>query len=258
LIEKAASAGLSALALTDHDTVEGLSEAAAAAVLHGIKFIPGIEIEAEWNPPGVFHILGLGIQAEAPALQELLAAIRIARHYRNTMIVSRMTDHGIPADLAAIGQFADGPIITRPHFADYLVSIGKAKDRQFAFEHFLTPGKPFFEPYPGLAVTTVVSAIHQAGGVAVVAHPLSLYVSFNRLATLMGEWKLAGIDGVEAWHPSASWKDAQRLVALAKAAGLKLSAGSDFHGDGRPDRVLGRSLEERHKIDDSFLSLFDK
>jgi predicted metal-dependent phosphoesterase TrpH len=257
LVAEAARSGVSVLALTDHDTVDGLAEAGEAAVVHNIKLIPGIELEAAWNPPGVFHVLGLGIRPDAPALASLLDSISKARQHRNSMMISRMGEHGIDASLAAVGRFAEGPTLARPHFADYLVSIGKAKNRQAAFDNYLTPGKPFFEPYPGMALDLAVNAIHESGGLAVIAHPLSLYVSWTRYASLMAEWKALGVDGVEAWHPSASWKDARRLTALAEAAGLKISAGSDFHGDGRPDRCLGRSLEERHKIDDSFLALFE-
>ena len=104
----------------------------------------------------------------------------------------------------------------------------------------------------------IVQTIHQAKGKLVVAHPLSLYVSWGRMEKLMQEWKAIGVDGVETWHPSASWHDAKRLDQLALAAGLRLSAGSDFHGTARPDRILGKTLEERHSIDDRFLALFDE
>jgi predicted metal-dependent phosphoesterase TrpH len=257
LMQLAQENQLSAIALTDHDTVDGLPEAAAAAARAGIRFINGIELEMAWPEAGVFHLLGLGIDPLAPSMATLLSLIREARAWRNRRIIERMADHGVGASLEAVSVFADGNVITRPHFADYLVSIGHARDRQGAFDKYLTPGKPFFEPYPGLELGMAVEAIHAAGGKASVAHPLSLYVSWTRLGALMAEWRAAGIDAVEAWHPSASWKAAERLRGLAAEAGLKISAGSDFHGQHRPDRMLGRSLEERRKIDESFLSLFD-
>ncbi len=172
-------------------------------------------------------------------------------------MIQKMNAYGLSVNLAEIGQFTAGEIIGRPHFADYLVSIGKVRSRQQAFDQFLTPGKPFFEPYPGIPLETIVATIHLLGGRVVVAHPLSLYVSWTRIGALMVEWAAIGVDAIETWHPSASWKDAQRLGILAEKAKLKMSAGSDFHGEHRPDRTLGRSLEERHKIDESFLSLFD-
>lgn len=256
LVHLAAENGLSAIALTDHDTIDGLAEARNAARESGIRFISGIELEIAWPDAGVFHLLGLNIDPSNPALDSLIETIQNARSWRNRRMIERMAKHGIETTMEVIGGFANGAIITRPHFADYLVSIGQVKDRQSAFEKYLTPGKPFFEPYPGLPLEQAVAAIHAAGGLASVAHPLSLYVSWNRQASLMVEWKQAGVDAVEAWHPSASWKDAHRLIGLAETAGLRISAGSDFHGQHRPDRLLGRSLEERHKIDDSFLDIF--
>ena len=257
LIQLAHETTLDVIALTDHDTIDGLDEAQDEAEKCGIHFISGIEVEVAWTAPGVFHLLGLNFDVKSPELGCLLAKIREARNWRNSMMINRMIEHGLQADLATISSFAGGEVLGRPHFADYLVSIGQVRDRQSAFEHFLRPGKPFFETYPGVSLDEAVRAIHAAKGLVVVAHPLSLYVSWTRLAGLMAEWKAVGVDAVETWHPSASWKDAQRLTKLALAAGLKISAGSDFHGEHRSDRVLGRSLEERHKIDDSFLALFD-
>lgn len=258
LIQHAKDKGLSALALTDHDTTDGLDEAQAAANQLGIQFINGIEIEAAWADRGVFHVLGLGIDHHHQLIQKVIPQIQDLRSRRNAAILARMADAGIKVSLQDIAGIDNSTIITRPHFADYLISIGMVKDRQQAFEQYLTPGKPFFEPYPGLPLETIIETIHGVGGKVVVAHPLSLYVSWSRLAKLMDEWKSLGMDAIESWHPSASWNDAKRLDAMALASGLRISAGSDFHGKHRPDRILGKTLEERHTIEDRFLALFDE
>lgn len=258
LVALARDSGLGALALTDHDTLDGLPEASRAAAEMGIRFIPGIEIESGWPDRGVFHVLGLGFDPEHSAMRDIVPRIQELRAERNRAMLERMAAAGIAAgldDIAAAGKAA--AVITRPHFADYLIHIGAAKDRQQAFDKYLTPGKPFFVPYPGLPLAEIVPVIHAAGGKVVVAHPLSLYVSWTRLAALMRDWAAIGVDGVESWHPSAGYKDALRMDALAAEIGLRTSAGSDFHGDKRPDRVLGKTLEEKHRIEDRFLSLFD-
>jgi len=257
LLRLAHSIGLSALALTDHDTISGLPEADAAAKELGIHFINGIEIESAWEDRGVFHILGLNFVHTHPAIQNIIPTIQALRQARNLSIVNKMSAQGITASLEEIAGPGQSAIITRPHFADYLISIGLVKDRQQAFDEYLAQGKAFYEPYPGLALERIIEIIHQAGGKVVVAHPLSLYVSWGRMEKLFAEWREKGVDGVETWHPSANWRDAQRLDKLAHANGLGLSAGSDFHGEHRPDRILGKTLEERHSIDDRFLALFD-
>ena len=258
LVQHALRQGLTALSLTDHDTVSGIDEAIASARGTGLNLIPGIEIEAAWEDRGVFHVLGLGVDHTSVVMQALIPIIQGLRNSRNKLILERMAAAGIHATMDNIAGKLDSTIITRPHFADYLISIGLVKDRQQAFDQYLTPGKPFFEPYPGLPLETIVQTIHNAKGKSVVAHPLSLYVSWGRMEKLMHEWKAIGVDGIETWHPSASWNDAKRLDKLAMAAGLRISAGSDFHGTARPDRILGKTLEERHTIDDRFMALFDE
>jgi len=257
LLQHARERGLSTIAVTDHDTMDGLDEASAAAATQNITLINGIEIEAAWDAAGVFHVLGLGFDRKAPSMLNLMPVIQNLRTARNRTILDHMAEHGIHAQMSDILAEGDGSVITRPHFADYLVKIGLVKNRKDAFDTYLTPGKPFFEKYMGLPVADIVAAVHQAGGKVVVAHPLSLYVSWTRLEKMTGEWKEIGVDGIESWHPTASWRDAARLDAFATTAGLRRSAGSDFHGKHRPDRILGKTLEERHTIDDSFLSLFD-
>lgn len=258
LIDLACTKKLIALALTDHDTCSGLPEAETIAQARGFQFIPGIEIEIIWDKPGIFHLLGLNIVKYRSNLQPLLEDLGRRRLERNLGIIERMQKAGIAVELGEIEDIAGGSSIGRPHFADYLVRNGHVKYQQEAFNRYLRPGRDFYVPYTGIRFQDAVEAIHGAGGKAFVAHPLSLNLKNPEMMSIFEELKSQGLDGLEAWHPSVRFKEAQNLEELAVTLGLGISAGSDYHGSRHPGRILGKTLENRQKIDDRFLtSLFD-
>jgi hypothetical protein len=238
LVALAASRGLTALALTDHDTVAGLEEAQAACQKLGLRFVPGIELEVEIDS-GEFHLLGLGFAHWTHGWVAGLAELQNLREARNRRIFKRMTEAGIVADYDEIVALASGGQVGRPHFARFLVNRGKVKSIQDAFTHFLARGQLFYEKKAALPVERAIALVHAGGGLAVVAHPMSLQLSFRDLEVKLGEWKALGLDGVEAWHPGTEPRYCRRLEGLAVRWGLKVSAGSDFHGENRPDRLLG-------------------
>jgi predicted metal-dependent phosphoesterase TrpH len=280
LVEKAAGKGIKALALTDHDTISGLEEAENASKSHKICLIPGVELEiqAEFRENntenkensvisgptihkigGEFHLLGLGI---SPKAEELLSALDYqakARERRNREMVEKIREAGIPADYEEIKAFAGqgpklaGRIIGRPHFGAFLISRKIVKNQEQAFKRWLGKGKPFYIPKESLDFSVAVRLIHEAGGVAILAHPLSLYVSWGRLPGLLALLKEKGLDGIEAWHPNARVRDCKRLEELGRSLGLLITAGSDFHGAMRPERKLGVTAGDR-KIGDEFLA----
>ena len=272
LVAEAAKRGLTALALTDHDTIGGLGEAARAALENGIRFIPGIELEIAWNQGGDFHLLGLGIGRPSPAFEAAVEELARRRRERNLEIVERMNKAGIGVSYDEVLAFAGaypldgsqggGPLnagtsggghsIGRPHFAAFLAKRKIVKNREQAFLRYLGKGKPFFIPKAGLEFERAVEVIRGSGGIAVLAHPMSLYTAWGRLPGLIKTLKERGLDGLEAWHPNASVSDCKRLEDLGKESGLFVTAGSDFHGEGRPDRNLGITAGGK-KIDDSFL-----
>jgi predicted metal-dependent phosphoesterase TrpH len=255
LIDLAADQGLSAIALTDHDTVQGLEAARREALVRGIRFIPGIELEIARPPEirqGEFHLLGLGINRPSGAFLEAVAELSRQRETRNLKILDTMREQGIPATREELTALSGGGSIGRPHFASLLVKRGIVKNREQAFSQFLARGKPFYVDKGALEFRRALELVKESGGLAILAHPMSLYVAWGRLPALIGELKDLGLDGIEAWHPTAKVRSCKRLEALGLSLGLFITAGSDFHGEARADRKLGITAGGR-QIEDSLL-----
>jgi predicted metal-dependent phosphoesterase TrpH len=255
LIEAAAERGLKAIALTDHDTVQGLEEAKKVAKARGILFIPGIELEIIWSRKdegGDFHLLGLGLRRLTPSFTGAVAELGRRREKRNLEILDRMGELNIEADYEDIQALSGGHSVGRPHFAALLVKRGIVKNREQAFSRYLARGKPFYVPKKGLEFDEAVAAIKSAGGIAVLAHPMSLYVAWGRLPELVKNLKEQGLEGIEAWHPTAKVRSCKRLEELGKRLGLYITEGSDYHGEVRRERKLGITAGGR-KIEDSVL-----
>ena len=269
LMEEAAKRLISVIALTDHDSIGGIDEAAKAARELGIGFIPGIELEILWNGDseaiksgGEFHLLGLGINRPSEAFKAAVEELSRRREERNHEIVGLMNKAGFDVSydeimVCAIGSGAaslpaTGNSIGRPHFADFMAKRKIVKNREQAFLRYLGRGRPFYIPKLGLEFEQAAALIHESGGLAVLAHPMSLYVAWGRLPDLIKNLKERGLDGLEAWHPTAKTGSCQRLEELGKKLGLYITAGSDFHGEARRDRKLGITAGGK-KIDETFL-----
>ncbi|GHV90068.1 phosphatase [Spirochaetia bacterium] len=253
LIQEAAKRGLSAIALTDHDTINGLEDARNEAAIQGIRFIPGIEIEITNKGPGEFHLLGLGITRPSPAFRKAVAELSRLREARNREILDKMHEFSIEATYEEVLALSGGHSVGRPHFAALLVNRGLVKNREQAFSRYLGAGKPFYAPKAGLDFERAAALIRESGGIPVLAHPMSLYVAWGRLPDLIRDLKDKGLAGIEAWHPTAKVRACRRLEELGKELGLYITAGSDFHGEARPDRKLGITAGGR-KIEDAALA----
>lgn len=240
LVDLAKKTGLKALALTDHDTVAGIGEARRRAAELGLAFVPGVEIEIDFDP-GEFHLLGLGIDETCGRLAEALSLLADARTDRNERIVELFRSDGIPIDLEEIAEIAGTGRIGRPHLADALLRRRIVRTRQEAFDRFLGKGKPFYLPKDCLPFAKALDCIRTAGGIAVIAHPYSLFVSKPKLAALMDEWKEAGVEGIEAYHPTAKLGQCRILETMARDRGFLVTAGSDFHSREKPECGLGRT-----------------
>ena len=264
LMAEAAKRGITTVALTDHDTIGGLDEAAKAAMERDIRFIHGVELEIAWNQGGEFHLLGLGINRPTPAFKVAIEELARRRMDRNMEIIERMNKAGIRVsydDVVAIasvslsgGGEAGVHSIGRPHFAAFLAKQKITKNRQQAFSRYLGKGKPFYIPKTGLEFEKAAEVIRESGGIAVLAHPMSLYTAWGRLPDLIKSLKESGLDGLEAWHPNSRVSECKRLEELGKKLGLYVTAGSDFHGEARPGRKLGITAGGK-KIEESFLEL---
>jgi hypothetical protein len=232
LAGRAAAAGLVAIALTDHDTVDGVTAARAAGAAMGVEVIAGIELSASDGDQEV-HLLGLHLADIAP-IAARLDDLRLARRRRAETIVGVLRAAGIPVTLEAVLAEAAGGAIGRPHIARALIAGGWVRDQREAFDRYLGPGRAGNVPKQRLSVSDAIGMVHEAGGVAVVAHP-GRDGTRARLEALQA----AGLDGVEVRHPSHSAEDVARLGALAGHLGLLPSGGSDWHGATEGPRVLG-------------------
>jgi predicted metal-dependent phosphoesterase TrpH len=252
LITEAHAIGLSAIALTDHDTIDGLDEACSEAERLGIRFIPGIEFAIHWEP-GEFHLLGLGLRLPDAAFSASIAGLAHTRENRNRDIVRRINEGlNLHIEYEDVVQLSGGHSVGRPHFARLLIQHKIVKNVEQAFDRYLGKGRPFYAPKENIAFQDAARLIKAAGGIAVLAHPMSLYVAWGRLPTLLESLKEQGLDGIEAWHPTATLGYCKRLEALGRKLGLFITAGSDFHGEFRQGRKLGRSTGGR-KIEDDLL-----
>lgn len=252
LVALALERGLSALALTDHDTVSGIAEAEAAAAGTGLRFIRGVEIEIAFEP-GEFHLLGLGLERLDGELGAALLRLGQARTERNARILERLREAGIPATMEELSLLAGESTIGRPHIAALLLARRVVRTRQEAFDKYIGKGKPFYEAKECLELSEALRLVKAAGGLAIAAHPLSLFVSWGRLAGIMDGWKELGVDGIEAYHPTAKISHCRRLERMARERGFRVTAGSDYHGAIRPERRLGRTAGNQ-SIGDEYLA----
>ena len=250
LTAQAKAAGITVLALTDHDTLKGLPEMKEAAKEFGINFIPGVEFSTRWENRQV-HIIGYGIDEHNALLLERLADVRNARRNRLEKIIKRLHEMGMDVEVPVPqeGQRAVG----RPHIARALVAQGYVRTVQEAFDKYIGEGKPAYQPQTKMTPPEAVMLIHQAGGLAVQAHPEEIG---DRALAL----KLLGAlayDGIEVYHPSAKEQDTEGFwLQIARERKLLVTGGSDFHGNpGRFPETLPEWPVEREKVQD-FLRRF--
>jgi len=235
LLAQAQSAGASAVAITDHDTVAGLSEGRAAAAELGIEFIDGIEISAEYSP-GTMHILGYFINAESTSFNTALVELREARERRNPQIAARLQALGFDLAYQEVERLAGNEVVGRPHFARLLVERGYANSIQDAFNRFLGKGAAAYVEKARLLPAAAIALIHEAGGVAVLAHPYQLKLEHvEEVERLIIELAALGLDGLEAIYSRHSEDERLVYAQMARRHGLLVTGGSDYHGTYKPD-----------------------
>ncbi len=238
LIEAAHRAGITTLALTDHDTVSGVADAARAAARRGMRFIAGVELALRHGTRHV-HLLGLGFEPGAgrSPLSELLDRVLERRVERNLAMVERMRRHGVAIDYADVQAEAGGASVGRPHMAAVLVRRGVATSTADAFRRLLGSGRPFHVPRRAVQLREAIDALRASGGHGVLAHPEG--GTAEELTALLHAVSAAGVTGVEAYHPSLSPERSSVVRTLAGRLGLFVTGGSDYHGVHSPGRKLG-------------------
>ena len=243
LVEAAAKIGLSAIAVTDHDTTDGIAEAQEAGRRLGVEIVPGIELSAEFSK-GQCHVLGLCVNPASEPLNFRLREVVRNRNARNAQIVEKMQNDGINITLAEVEAIAGGAgektIIARPHFAAALIRKGIVASVPEAFERFLAKGKPYYADRDRLTPEEAFRLIHAAGGIAILAHPNNMNRDEAETETEIRRLHTLGMDGIEARYNRHTPQDTERYLALAGRLGLLTSGGSDFHGPSvKPTVFLG-------------------
>lgn len=242
VVEAACAAQLAAIAITDHDTIDGVAEAQEAGARLGVRIIPGVELSTHVGDTEI-HMLGLHIQ-DTGAMQRALETLRHGRVERGQAIVAKLNELGIPVFFETVLSEAAGGAIGRPHIARAMVAGGWVRDFREAFDKWLGMGKPAYVEKARFDVAEGIELVHCAGGLAIWAHP-------GEDATAVRVAKLAalGLDGVEALHPSHPPYLVQKILALVEANAMVPSGGSDWHGTAEGPRRLGGQLVPKVWLD---------
>lgn len=237
VVELAQKAGLECIAITDHDTVDGVEEAVAAGEKAGLRVIRGVELGAKEYKS--LHILGYGYSSDAPGLQELCQKMKEGRDERKYRIIRFLAEKGVHISLEEVEEIAGGNIIARPHFAQALLRRGYVRSTKEAFDRYLdTDEYQRIERFKADAAICI-STIRQAGGKAVMAHPYQVKLPDDQLEALISKMKDQGLEGLECYYPKHTAEQVKFYLHLAEKYGLHITAGSDFHGERvKPDISL--------------------
>jgi predicted metal-dependent phosphoesterase TrpH len=239
LVQRAHEQGVTSLALTDHDTIAGLAEAQTAALTSGIQLIPGIEFSTTWQNK-CLHIIGLGINPDFPPLREATVSLQAMRMDRAEKIADKLEKKRIPGALEAVKKAAGQGMITRSHFADFLLSQFHVSTQQEAFDRYLGAGKAAFVSTTWNEMELAINWITESGGIAVLAHPLRYKLTASWMKRLLGAFKESGGLGIEVVTGRYNADEIKAVASYATRFELAGSVGSDFHNPTNPWVELGR------------------
>ncbi|MBI5724996.1 MAG: PHP domain-containing protein [Planctomycetes bacterium] len=266
VVRMAEAAGLAAVALTDHDTLAGLDEAAREAEkFPQMRFVRGIEVSAEFAA-GTLHVLGLGIRGGQTTLGQIIDRLVEARTQRNPKIIARLQSLGMKItmdDVLAVvrqcGNTSDRAIVGRMHIGQALVKAGCVHSTDEAFRKYIGKDCPAFVDKERLTPRQVIEAIDRSGGIAVLAHPPQLrYANYAQLELLISEFASFGLKGLEVFHTDCTDIQSRQYLRIARRMGLMVSGGSDYHGPVKPGARIGRPRVPLAAIDEKFAKiLFD-
>ena len=236
LLDYAVEKGLSALALTDHDTVEGLEElhAHASVTENAPEIVDGIEFSSEYNGKDI-HIVGLFIDYSAPDFDKYLEEFRHSRDVRNEKMCRLLRD-GLHMDISyeKLLEANPGAIITRAHYSKYMMEHGYTSNMKEAFERYIGEDKPFFVSREKITAVDAINLIHKTGGIAVLAHPTLYHMGYDKIHELVSHLKENGLDAMEILYTTFTPSQKRQMKELADEFGLMYSGGSDYHGAIKP------------------------
>lgn len=250
LVSMADERGLSALALTDHDTVKGIPELLAAAEATAVEAVPGIELSAECER-GTMHILGYFLDHTCPILLEKIEKVRAGRDKRNVEILKKLNKLGYRLLWEDVERQAGRDVVGRPHIAAALLERGHVKSKKAAFERLLAKGRPGYVERDRYTAVECIDLIRQAGGVSVLAHPATIYLPDEQLRILVGELKEHGLGGIEAHYAENRPENIRKFTEWAEELELICTGGTDFHGTNSPDLKLGTGFGQLRVPDEA-------
>ena len=251
LVNYAVEKGLSAFALTDHDTIDGINEAVEAAKDKPVTVIPGIEYSTEYLGRDV-HIVGLFIDYKSPAFVEYLNSFKQSRIDRNHKLCRNLQNAGIDITYDALIQMFPDAVITRAHYAKFLLSKGYVTSLKEAFARYVGDHTPYFVHREKITPEEVIQLTLKAGGVPVLAHPTLYHLGKEQLDILVSTLKSKGLAGMECIYSTYSAAEEREMKALAAKYGLLPSGGSDFHGANKPGLDLGTGYGKLY-VDESIM-----
>lgn len=235
---------LKAIAITDHDITEGIKYARDIAKELNIELIEGIEFSADYKGIEI-HVLGYFLDIENKELLNLLEDLKISRDDRNKELIKKLNDIGLDISFDYVKSLSNGGLITKAHFAKAIVKKGYAKTNNEAFSLYLGKGKPAYVPRVLISYKEAIDYILNAGGIPVLAHPMIYKLSDKDIEIAIKDLKEAGLKGIECYYPSNTLSQTNLLVSLSKKYDLKVTGGSDFHGENRPNVILGNIFLEK-------------
>lgn len=239
LMALARQSGLSAIALTDHDSVSGITEASAAAENAGVEFIPGIELSTNYQGKEL-HVVGLYIDITDEPLLAMSEDFVRSREERNLQMITLLQKEGFDITEEKIKKRFGNCVMTRAHFARYLVEQGFVQDMNEVFAVYLGDDCRCYVDRERIHTNDAIRLIKNAGGIAILAHPVLYHYPDDILKEILKEFKSAGLDGIEAIYSTNSPEEEARFRKLAKEEHLAISGGSDFHGSNKPKIALGK------------------
>ncbi len=239
IIDLAVAARLTAVALTDHDTLAGIDEARSRADELGIRLIPGVELSCEWDQGGC-HMVVLWLEPGSGPLQDRLADLQVARDGRNDRILARLADFGIDITAEELAAQSGGGVTGRPHIAALMVAKGAVGSVRQAFDEYLGNGKPAYVGRERLTPDEAIALAEASGAVTVLAHPHTLGLeNAAEFRDALGDMGETGLSGMECWYGEYSPAYRKSMVSVARSHELVPSGGSDFHGTYKPGLSLG-------------------
>lgn len=233
LVLQAQNVGLSCIALTDHDSVEGCVRAAAAAAAVNMEFIPGAELTAEYDDIEL-HVLGYFLDIHNEKLLSEISRFQAGRQQRIHQMVARINELGVPLQVESVFALANCQSPGRPHVARAMIKAGLVRNLDEAFDRFLKKGRPAWVPKSKISALDAIELVHQAGGLAVMAHP-----GLNRTDEIIPALVEFGMDGIECFHTKHSTTMSERYLEIADKYNLLITGGSDCHGFSKNKPLIG-------------------